>query len=81
MSEHLRTAKIPCKERVRKYRVHKIGVFSEKKRVSGYVQNFTFLVIIYFSLCCAFSSLYNKISGTLLANDKNKTRMYFFHFK
>ena len=31
MSEHLRTAKIPCKERVRKYRVHKIGVFSEKR--------------------------------------------------
>ena len=32
MSEHLRTTKIPCKERVRKYRVHKIGVFSEKKK-------------------------------------------------
>ena len=37
MSEHLRTAKIPCKERVRKYRVHKIGVFSEKKRVSEHL--------------------------------------------
>ena len=31
MSEHLRTAKIPCKERVRKYRVQQIGVFSEKR--------------------------------------------------
>ena len=39
MSEHLRTAKIPCKERVRKYRVHKIGVFSEKKRVSEYAES------------------------------------------
>ena len=43
VSEHLRAAKIPCKERVRKYRVHKIGVFSEKKnrvrtfRVSEYL--------------------------------------------
>ena len=37
VSEHLRTAKIPCKERVRKYRVHKIGVFSEKKRVSEHL--------------------------------------------
>ena len=31
VSEHLRTAKIPCKERVRKYRIHEIGVFSEKR--------------------------------------------------
>ena len=31
MSENLRTAKIPCYERVRKYRVHKIGIFSGKK--------------------------------------------------
>ena len=30
MSEYLRTTKIPCYERVRDYRVHKIGVFSEK---------------------------------------------------
>ena len=30
-------SKIPCKERVRKYRVHKIGVFSEKKRVSEHL--------------------------------------------
>ena len=37
MSEHLRTAKIPCKERVRKYRIHEIGVFSEKKRVSEHL--------------------------------------------
>ena len=38
MSEHLGTAKIPCKERVWKYREHKIGVFSEKKRVSEYLR-------------------------------------------
>ena len=31
VSEHLWTAKIPCYEGVRKYRVHKIGVFSEKR--------------------------------------------------
>ena len=31
------------------------------------MQNFAFLVIIYFSLCCAFSPLYNTISGTLLS--------------
>ena len=37
VSEHLWTAKIPCKERVRKYRVHKIGVFSEKKTVSEHL--------------------------------------------
>ena len=34
---NIRTAIIPCKERVRKYRVHKIGVFSEKKRVSEHL--------------------------------------------
>ena len=37
VSEHLWTAKIPCKERVRKYRVHKIGVFSEKNTVSEHL--------------------------------------------
>ena len=29
--------KIPCYERVRKYRVHKIGVFSEKNTVSEHL--------------------------------------------
>ena len=38
VSENLRTAKIPCNERVRKYRVHKIGVFSEKNTVSEHLR-------------------------------------------
>ena len=38
MSENLRSAKIPGYERVRKYRVHKIGVFSEKNTVSEHLR-------------------------------------------
>ena len=38
VSEYLRTAKIPSYEHVRKYRVHKIGVVSEKKKVSEHLR-------------------------------------------
>ena len=36
MSEHLRTAKIPCKEGVQKYRVHKC-LFRKKEGVRAFL--------------------------------------------
>ena len=43
VSEHLRTPKIPCWECVQKLRVHKIGVFSEKKEAGGTFTVFEYL--------------------------------------
>ena len=59
VSEYLRTAKIPCNERARKYRVHKIGVFLEKKRSPNIYGVGIFRVNTVFlkSTCCDLSSL------------------------